>query len=168
DASAIVPAARMRLGQIDPAVPLIAPQTGAQVIGRQTAQRRFVAVLLSGLAAVGFLLAMSGVYGAVALSVARRRREIGLRMPPGASVPKPVLSFVVPGMRPVLAGAVAGLVVIWFAAPYLKALLFRVTAYDPLSAISGLVLVLLTATAAAIRPAGRIGRLDPASTLRNS
>jgi ABC-type lipoprotein release transport system permease subunit len=69
-------------------------------------------------------------------------------------------------LRPVVAGAIAGAIAVWFATPYLKALLFRVSAHDPTSGAAGIAIVLVTATVAAIKPASQISRLDPANTLR--
>ncbi|HET9373135.1 MAG TPA: ABC transporter permease [Vicinamibacterales bacterium] len=168
DPAAVLPAARRRLAEIDPQVPILEPQTGAQVMRRQTAQHRFVAAVLGGLAVMGFLLAMSGVYGAVALSVVRRTREIGVRMALGATAERLVRRFVAIGLRPVAIGALCGSAITWLAAPHLEALLFRVPARDPLSGASGLALVLVTAALAALGPARRIARVDPAKTLRAS
>jgi putative ABC transport system permease protein len=160
--------ARRRLAEIDPTVPVLGPQTGPEVMRRQTAQHRFAAALVGGLAAMGFVLAMSGVYGAVALSVARRTREIGVRMALGASPHRLVGRFVVAGLRPVVAGAMLGAAGVWLAAPVLQTLLFRVSASDPVSGGVGLGLVLATAAMAALIPARRISRVDPARTLREA
>jgi putative ABC transport system permease protein len=161
-------AARQRLAAIDRSVPILTADTGPEVIGRQTARHRFVAVLLGSLATFGFILAMSGIYGAVALSITRRRREIGVRMALGATAERLVAAFVAHGLRPVMAGAIIGGAAVWFVTPFLKALLFRVSAHDPSSEVVGVGLVLLTAVVAAIYPARRISRIDPAKTLRES
>jgi hypothetical protein len=166
DPDATLAAARRTIAAVDPAVPVLGPQTGNEVMRRQTAQHRFAAVLLGGLAAMGFALAMSGVYGAVALSVVRRTREIGVRMALGASRRRLVTRFVMGGLRPVVAGGFAGVLGVWLAAPALDALLFRVSIGDPLGAGAGVGLVLVTAALAALVPARRISRVDPARTLR--
>jgi predicted permease len=166
DPASVIPAARRKLAEIDPLVPILEPQTGPDVIRRQTAQHRFVAAVLGGLAVMGFLLAMSGVYGAVALSVVRRTREIGVRMALGASAERLVRRFIAHGLRPVAIGAIGGALVIWLAAPSLEALLFRVPAHDPISGAACLGLVIVTAAIAALIPARRIARVDPAKTLR--
>src|SRR5688572_4983024 len=126
DPAAVLPAARRKLAEIDPLVPVLGPQTGPQVMRRQTAQHRFVAALLGGLAAMGFLLAMSGVYGAVALSVVRRTREIGVRMALGATAERLVGRFLAAGLQPVAIGAIGGILLTLAATPHLETLLFRV------------------------------------------
>jgi predicted permease len=168
DPASVLPAARRKLAEIDPRVPILEPQTGPGVMRRQTAQHRLVAALLGGLAVMGFLLAMTGVYGVVALSVVRRTREIGVRMALGATAERLVRRFIALGLRPVAVGALGGALVTWLAAPSLEALLFRVPARDPWSGAAGLALVVATASLAALIPARRIARVDPARTLRSS
>jgi predicted permease len=164
----VIAGARLVLAEIDPAMPLRSPLTGTEVIRRQTSQHRFVAVLLAGLAGLGVVLAMSGVYGAVALSVARRRREIGVRMALGAPPRRLVGRFVAAGLKPVVAGAAAGGLAVWYLAPHVETLLFRVAAHDPLSVAAGIGLVVLTALLAAAIPASRVSRLDPVRALRDA
>jgi ABC-type antimicrobial peptide transport system permease subunit len=135
---------------------------------KQTAQHRFVAMLLGGLAAMGFLLAMGGVYGAVALTVARRKRDVGVRLALGASTNRLIGMFVRRGLRPVVIGAGLGAVAVWFAAPRIEVLLFRVPPHDPVSAVVGLGLVVSVAAVAALVPARRVCQVDPARTLRES
>ncbi|MEZ5316417.1 MAG: ABC transporter permease [Vicinamibacterales bacterium] len=166
DPAALARDARSRLAAIDRAVPVLAPETGPETRRRQTAQHRFVAVLLTGLAGLGLALALSGVYGAVAMSVAARRREIGVRVALGATAARVRRTIVGGGMRPVLAGAGVGLAVAWFALPAVDVLLFRVTPRDPSSAAMAVGLVVAAAVLATWWPAGRASRIDPAITLR--
>lgn len=164
----VISAARKAFAAIDPLVPIVAPSTGHEVIAEATAQHRFVAMLLAGLATVGFVLAMSGVYGAVALNVTRQRRDVGLRMALGASAERLIRAFVGAGLRPVLAGAILGTLTAWIVAPQINALLFRVAPNDPASAALGIGLVLVISALAAFVPARSISRIDPARTLRES
>lgn len=76
DPGLVIEEARRRIAAIDRALPMSPPEMGIEVIRRQTAQHRFVAVLLSGLAVLGLTLALSGIYASVALNVSRRTREI--------------------------------------------------------------------------------------------
>jgi ABC-type antimicrobial peptide transport system permease subunit len=151
---------------LDPALPVLATQTGLDVVRRQTAEHRFVATVLGGLAVLGWILALASVYGAVALSLSRRTREVGIRMALGAtraSVAR-LLSF--SGLKPVLAGGALGLAAAWTGTPYLDALLFQVEAHDPVSAAAALAVVTAAAGLAALVPARRASRVDPAVTLR--
>jgi putative ABC transport system permease protein len=164
----VIAGARRAFAAIDPQVPILGPQTGPEVLAKQTAQHRFVAMLLTGLASMGFVLAVGGVYGAVALSVSRRKRDVGLRLALGASAGRLIAVFVRSGLKPVAVGAAAGAAVVWFAAPRLDVLLFRVPPHDAASTISGLGLVVLAAAFAAFVPARQITRIDPAQTLREN
>ena len=85
----------------------------------------------------------------------------------GASAPRLVRRFVADGLRPVIVGAVAGTIVVWFAAPYADALLFRTDPHEPSSGALALGLVVTAAAFAAFMPARRIARLQPAQTLRD-
>jgi ABC-type antimicrobial peptide transport system permease subunit len=168
DPAEVIAGARRRLAEIDPTVPVLAPQTGPDELRRQTAQHRFVAVLLGGIAIVGALLAMSGVYGAVALAVRRRSREIGVRMALGASASRLMGAVLLTAMKPVGGGALAGIGAAAILAPQAEALLFKVSPRDPLSGLLVLALVMATAALAALCPARRVSRVDPASTLRSA
>jgi putative ABC transport system permease protein len=158
--------ARATLAEIDPALPMLGPQTGRDVYRRQTAQHRFVAMLLAGLASLGFLLALAGVYGAVALNLSRRTREVGIRLALGASARALVRTLTMAGLRPVVLGGALGAVVTWFASPRLDVLLFHVPPRDPWSLIPSIGVVLGAALLAALVPARRAGRVDPVITLR--
>ena len=90
DPAALFEVIRQRFAEIDPDVPASAMESGREVLRRQTRQHRFVAVLLAALATLGVMLAMAGMYGAVALDVSRRTREVGIRSrsalaPPGGA-----------------------------------------------------------------------------------
>jgi predicted permease len=164
----VISGARRAFAAIDLQVPVLGASTGPEVLTKQTAQHRFVAMLLGGLAAMGFLLAMGGVYGAVALTIARRKRDVGVRLALGASTNRLIGMFVRRGLRPVVIGAGLGAVAVWFAAPRIEVLLFRVPPHDPVSAVVGLGLVVSVAAVAALVPARRVCQVDPARTLRES
>lgn len=162
----VVSEARRRIAAIDPTIALAEAEVGSDVIRRQTAQHRFVAVLLAGLAALGFGLSLTGVYGTVALSVARRRREIGIRLALGATRGTVKRGVVTVALGPVIAGGLIGVAGAWLALPLAETLLFRIRPRDPVSAVAGLGLVAVAAAAAAWFPARRASRIDPAETLR--
>lgn len=166
DPALVVAEARRRIVAIDPAVPMFAPQTGADVIRRQTSQHRFAAVLLSGLAVLGFGLALSGVYGLIALNVSQRRREIGIRLALGATRRGVSGTIVRSGVALVAIGGLFGVIGAWLALPYIDVLLFNVGPRDPWSIVISLALAAGAAAAASWIPARRASRIDPAQTLR--
>jgi putative ABC transport system permease protein len=162
----LLAAARARLAEIDPDIPLREATTGPEMLRDQTSRFRFLAFLLGGFALLGLVFALAGVYGAVTLDVHRRVREVGVRMALGASHRQVAADVLRRGLAPVAAGAVAGIVVALWTGPILESLLFEMSARDPLSAVAALVLVLGTAVLACLGPALRAARVDPATTLR--
>jgi predicted permease len=136
-------------------------------IGEQTASPRFNTVLLSTFAAIAFLMAIVGVYGVLAFSVAQRRSEIGIRMALGAT-PESVLALVMKeGAATLLAGAIAGVGATLLLTRYLAALLYGVKANDPATYVAVVAGLALTASCASFLPARRASKLDPAVALRH-
>src|SRR5215471_11720292 len=106
DPSSLVPAVRRAIAGVDPTNPISAVATMNQLIEQSTAQRRLALVLFTAFAIAALLLAMAGVYGVLAGTVAERTREIGLRSALGAA-PRAIMAFVVgQGMRLALLGLV--------------------------------------------------------------
>ena len=167
DPAAAVAAARARIADIDPLTPPSEARTVRELFDGQTSRHRFVAYLLGGLALFGVVFAVSGVYGVVALEVARRRREVGLRVALGATAANVVGHLVRRGLRPVIIGAVIGVAASMALGPYLKELLFRVSERDPISAAAGVGIVVATAVIGCALPARRAAQVDPVIALRD-
>jgi ABC-type antimicrobial peptide transport system permease subunit len=116
---------------------------------------------------LGVVLGTVGVYGIVSYTVQRRHAEYGVRMALGARPADLVRDVVLAGMVPVVAGVVAGGVVAWLASSVLAGFLFEVEPTDPVSLASASVVLLATGVAAALVPALRAARTDPAKALRD-
>lgn len=127
---------------------------------------RFRALLLEILSGLALGLAVSGLFAMISYMVTQRTREIGIRGALGAS-PGDIAQFVLGlAMRPVLIGGVIGVAGGLVAAQALRAELFETPPSDP-AVITGVVAVLLVASIlAALVPAWRAVRIDPAKTLR--
>jgi ABC-type antimicrobial peptide transport system permease subunit len=112
------------------------------------------------------LLSAIGLYGVVSFLVAQRTREIGVRMALGAT-PAAVARLVLGhAARWTLTGAALGVIGSFFAARWLEAMLFHVSARDPwilAAAVGGLC---ATAMLAAWLPSRRAARVDPMQALR--
>ena len=127
---------------------------------------RLIALLASCFGVLAAILAAVGLYGVLAYSTAQRTREIGVRMALGASR----VSVVRMVIKEVLWLAGIGIIV---AVPaslvlsrFMRAQLFGVSHYDPITLIAGVLLVTLVAIAAALLPARRAAGVDPMKALR--
>lgn len=130
------------------------------------AERRFVLLIMSGFAAVALFLAALGIYGVVSYAVARRTREMGIRLALGATG-KSVRALVLgQAMLPVGLGLLVGAVGAWAAARVMTGLLYQVEPGDPLTFLGVAVLLLVLALAACLIPALRGTRVDPGITMR--
>lgn len=160
------PTLRAVIAGIDPNLPIANVQSLNEVVTRSVAPRRFNMSLLSVFAAIALLLAMVGIYGVLAYSVARRTAEIGLRAALGAT-PGNILAMVVrQGMQPIVIGIVIGLGGALWLSRFLAGLLYNIQPADPMTyaAVSGL--VMLTALFSCYLPARRALRVDPVTALR--
>lgn len=122
--------------------------------------------LASGLSAIGLLIACVGVFGVLAQMVARRRREIGVRMALGASSGR-VAGMVIRRAGGTMAVGVAlGLAVAIVLTRGLQSVLFGVTPLDPASLSAAVLVVISTGLLASWWPARSAARVDPAVSLR--
>jgi len=136
------------------------------LVDRSLADRSQAMTLLSLVAALALVLAVTGIYGVVAHAVAQRTRELGIRMALGATTERILRELVLGAMRPVLGGLVVGLVATGALVSLLRGFLFGVEPHDPLTllaAASGLSLIALAANALAAR---RSSRASPALALQ--
>ena len=152
---------------VDPAQPLTNIRTMAGIIDGNTSMRRFAATLLSAFAVTSLVMAIVGLYGSVALMVAQRKREIGVRLALGASTGGIRRLIFVQGLRPVWPGLVTGAGIAALGGPALSSLLYEVAPLDPVTfGLATLTLGLVAVLACAV-PAGRAARIDPATTVRD-
>ncbi|MBV9677756.1 MAG: ABC transporter permease [Acidobacteriaceae bacterium] len=128
---------------------------------------RLAAIFASIIGAVGLLLACVGIYGTVSYAVVRREREIGIRMALGAKKGDVLGMILQESGRPVLLGLIAGFLSAAGVAHLLRALLFGISQWDPLSFAGVGVLFVLIALFAAYVPARRAALVDPMVALRN-
>jgi predicted permease len=123
--------------------------------------------LFAAFAAAALLLTLAGVYGVRAYSVARRSREIGIRMALGSSVADTLRLVLREGFRVALLGAVLGTFLAAGAARLLARFLFGVSDRDPLVFGISFLLLLAVALGACVGPARRAARVDPLQALRS-
>ncbi|HEX7062358.1 MAG TPA: ABC transporter permease [Woeseiaceae bacterium] len=166
DAGAAIRAARSRLAQVDPLVPVRETWTMEQLRSEAIATPRFRATLLGSFALLALALAAVGIHGVMAYAVTQRRREAGIRIALGAA-PGHVLRLLLgSGMVLAASGTAIGLIVALVLARLASGLLYGVAPADPVtySAMAGV--LLLVASAAMLGPALRATRIDPQIALR--
>jgi len=167
DPQALVPAIRRVVRDINPNLPLRDVTTESQQIDRLLFEERLVARLSSFFGSLALVLACIGLYGLLSYEVARRTREIGIRMALGAQVSDVLWLVVKQGIALVLVGGVAGTGVALAVTRYLTSMLYGVRAYDPLTIIAVAALLALVALTACYIPALRAARVDPIVALRH-
>jgi putative ABC transport system permease protein len=152
---------------VDAEVPVFNVRTVADMMSASIARRRFTLFLMTGFAASALLLAALGIYGVVAFSVAQRNQEFGVRAALGAR-PREILAVAVkPGLALAGVGAATGLVAALLATRLMKAMLFGVSAADPLTFVAVPVVLLGVATIACLIPGRRAARVSPIRALRS-
>jgi len=138
-----------------------------ELVSESVSQRRAAAGVIAAFAVAAMLLAGIGLYGVLAYSVARRKREIGIRVALGA-VPSAIASLVLrESGRMISAGLAGGLAAAFLLTRFLSSLLFGVTPLDPLA--FGTVAALLSGAGllASFLPARRATRIAPMEALRD-
>ncbi len=129
-------------------------------------QRRLTMWLLGSFAGVALLLAIIGMYGVIAYSVARRTQEVGIRRALGAQQADILRLILGQGLALALAGVAIGIGGAFALTRVMKSLLFHVTATDPATFAGIAILFIVVALAASYIPARRAARIDPMVALR--
>jgi len=166
DPLGVLPHVREAVRSIDPNLPLAEVRTLDQVAADALSQSRFTAVLIGLFGALALTLATIGIYGVIALLVARRRREIGIRMALGAGSASIVGMVVTRGMTLVTVGLGVGLGAAAALVRVVASLLYGVTPFDPLTFATVAVMMATSAFIACVIPAARAVRLSPVIALR--
>jgi predicted permease len=166
DPNALVPAIRKIVGKQNSALPVSYVRTETEQIGRLMEQERFLARFVGFAGALAMLLACIGLYGLLSYEVARRTREIGVRMALGARRGDVLRMVLGHGVRLAAIGVVLGAVAAVSVTRYLESLLYEVRANDPATFAGIGVLILCVSVAASYVPTRRATRVDPMVALR--
>jgi putative ABC transport system permease protein len=152
--------------QVDPQLFIVDAKTMDQHLGVMYFLPRMAALLMSGFALLALTLGCIGLYGAVSHAVARRSRELAIRMALGATQHEIVRLVVRSGMTLALIGGVVGLVLAIGAGRVLGRFLIGGSAFDPGIYIGVPLLLGAVAFFASWLPARRAGRLNPIDAMR--
>jgi putative ABC transport system permease protein len=161
DPSALFPALRSLVRELDPELPLFDVKTMSTAVNQSVATRRAIALSLATFAGIALALAIGGIYAVLSHVVGRRRHEIGIRMALGAQSSQ-VLGLVVrQGLRLVAIGLAIGVPAGLLSSRVLSSLLVGVTGTDPMTYVGVAVVLTATGVLAALIPARRAARVNP-------
>jgi putative ABC transport system permease protein len=163
--SAVVSASRVIVRELDPDVPARFG-TFAQVFSSSLSARQFNLTLLVAFAATALLLAVAGIYGVMAYTVARRTREIGVRMALGAAAGDVLRLVLGQGLWTTVIGVAIGVAGSFALSRTIHSLLFEVSADDPVTLVGSALLLAGVSLLACWIPARRAMRVDPMVALR--
>ena len=165
DAALLLPAMRDRFQSLGATLPLTFLRTMDDLVGDAVMPQRMGTTVLSLFGALALVLAAVGIYGVVGYTIARRSREIGIRIAIGASRARIVVGVVREMALPVLLGVLAGGVVALLLGRTVQIFLYGVQAADPATFATITLMLLLVAVAASLVPARRAARMDPVRVL---
>ena len=157
---------RDAIWRVDPDTPVPEIRSMPSIIVKSVHPRRFQVALLSAFGSVAVLLAVIGIYGVVAYSVAQRRKEIGLRIALGAKQVDIGTLVFRNGMAPVFIGLGTGLLAATFFTRLLASLLFEVSTLDPLTFVATPLVLVLAAAVPCWLTARHAAQIDPVVALR--
>ena len=157
---------RTLIASMDPTLAIVTSQTLEDSTALGLVTQRVAASLSGSLGIVGLLLAGIGIYGVTAYAVARRTREIGIRIALGAQRRDIVGMVLGQGMSIAAIGFVVGSVLAAAASQVLSGFLFGIPPLDPVPFTGAVVLLLAIGLAACYLPARRATKVDPVVALR--
>ena len=166
DPSTMIATVRQELKTLDPDLPLASIQTLEQVAHSSYGEPRFLSSLVGGFAGLALLLAVIGLYGAIAYSVSQRRREMAVRMALGAPAAQLARRVLSQSLGLVILGSTLGIAGALGLTEVLRDKLWGVAPTEPRIYLICAGLLALTALFASWLPAHRASRVDPASALR--
>jgi len=161
DARAFAPGVRRTLQSMDANLTSDNVQTIQQYLQVPLFPARFTGILLGGFGILALILAMLGLYGVMASSVAQRTREFGIRMALGADAGAVSRLVVVQGLRLTMIGVAVGALLAGLLTQLMSALLYGLSPLDPLSYLVSAMVLAAVAVLASLLPARRATRVDP-------
>ena len=157
---------RARIAGLDPAMPIYQMKTLEQQLDDTLFTERLIALLSAAFGALATLLAAIGLYGVMAFVVARRTREIGLRMALGARRAGVVWMVLRESLLLLAIGLAAGVPAAFLLSRYVSSQLYSVKPTDIWTALAALAILTAVAAGAGFLPARRASTIDPIVALR--
>ena len=167
DLAAMVNAVKNTVWSLDKNLPISEVLTMSEVVREANAQPRFEMLLLGAFGGVALLLAAVGIYGVMNYAVARRTREIGIRMSLGATRAQMLRMVLAQGLKQALIGAMIGLAGALMLSRLMGKMLYGVRPTDPLTFCGVAIVLGAAATLAICVPARRATHIEPIVALRH-
>ncbi|HEU4564078.1 MAG TPA: ABC transporter permease, partial [Gemmatimonadaceae bacterium] len=168
DAAAVLDAARRAVQRVAPDVAVQEATTMERVFARAVGPARQIMTLLALLGGLALVLGAVGVYGVISHFAGRRQRDWGIRVALGLPPSSVVKQVVGHGAVLVGIGVAIGLVCVFLTARLLASFLYGVGTADPVALAAAVAALLAVGLLAALVPAHRASRVDPAVVLRES
>ena len=157
---------RQEFQRVDRSMPVLKVNSIEDQLTDVLVQERMVTGLAVFLGVLAVLLASLGLYGVISYTVAGRTNEIGIRMALGATGPDILRMVLKETLVLVLIGVALGVPLVFATTRLTSAMLFGVSAVDPLTIAAASVLMIAVATLAGLLPSRRASRVDPMVALR--
>ena len=157
---------RRELRAVDPRLPILNINSLEDQLNDALALDRLVMDLSVGFALLALVLAAAGVYGTLSYAVARRTREIGVRVALGATGRGVIAMVIKEGLLLAAGGIAIGVPIALAVTRQVSSRLHGVSAADPLSIVAAVTIMIVTVVVASIVPARRASGTDPLSALR--
>jgi putative ABC transport system permease protein len=167
DPAAIAPAVRATIRSLDRDLPIAEVKTMSRVVSERMFEPRVYGLMFAIFAGSALALAVIGIYGVMAYSVAQRTHEFGVRIALGAQQRDVLLGVLRTGVRLVVIGLAIGLPAAFAMGKGLSGLLYGVRGSDPLTFIGIPLLLAAVALLASLVPARRATKVEPIIALRN-
>jgi putative ABC transport system permease protein len=165
DLQSVAPFVSRAVLEVNTNLPVTHVQMVEQHLARQIDSPRYYMLLLGGFGAIAMIIAAIGVYGIVAYSVARRAKEIALRVALGAQRYQVIALIMRESLLLIVVGFLLGIAGALAMTRFVREALWGVTATDPATFIAVPAILLAVMIAATLIPAGRALRLDPKKAL---
>ncbi len=167
DPGALAAAIRRAMREVDPQLPLFNLRTLEDHVAVAYSRETLVAALATGLGVVALALSAVGLFGLLSYAVARRTREIGVRVALGARRADVLRLVIGQGIARAALGVAIGVPAALVAVRFVRSLLFGVGPADPLAFATATAVLGVVALAACLGPAHRAARIAPMEALRH-
>ena len=158
---------RNEMKQLDGAMPVYEMKTVEAQLDETLLTDRLIAMLSAGFGLLATLLASVGLYGVMAFGVARRKKELGIRLALGAQAGSVIWLVMREVLLLLATGLAVGIPAAMALGQFVSAQLYGIESHDPMIAGSTVVLLTLVSAAAGLIPAYRASRIDPILALRH-